>query len=814
MSTQRAQPVAGADERPTIVHVLHTLNAAGAEVLVRDLCGATADRYRSVVIALDGEGPLRAALEARGVMVHVLHRRPGLDWSCARRIATIARQAEAAIIHAHQYTPFFYAAIARLIGARRGRLVFTEHGRHYPDGRRWKRVLANRLLARLAHRITAVGESVAQKLARNEGIARRRIEVIHNGVDPDRFPALSEDQRAAARREIGVDRDETLFLHVAGFRPVKDHVSAVRAFARLRDAGSNAVLAFAGTGPTQADAEQLAESLGVADRVRFLGARDDVPRLWAAADAGLLTSLSEGISVAALEAMAAGRAMIATDVGGNPEIIADGRTGRLVPRGDEKAIADAMRQLANDPDLRLAMGRAARQRLEARFTERAMHEAFDRLYRSLLPPGQQASSQRGGPAANRVLIVFADDYGRHPSSAQHLVNRLPAAWRIIWVNTIGTRRPRLCRADALRAWDKVKQWLGGFDAAVGVADAGAAAEGGAPPNLQVINPTMWPSFHTPLARRLNRSRLERAVRAAVEATIARRADPSSPPVTALTALPITADLIGRLPVDRWVYYMVDDFGAWPGLDGEALRLMESRQLAAVDRVAAVSESLARRAEAFGHQVERITHGVDLAHWRANGPPPPAATPIVDTLTATPTPTAVFWGLIDARLDAEAIEMLCARWEGRVVLVGPTQGEVGRLASIDGVELAGSAPYAALPWIAAAADVLIMPYATTAATQAMQPLKLMEYLATDRPVVCLTLPSTRAWSDAADVVPRGEFADRVARRAAEGLPPAQREARRRLAAEGWEAKAEMMRRLLEADSTSPGLTTDAPESRAA
>ena len=91
---------------------------------------------------------------------------------------------------------------------------------------------------------------MAQKLARNEGIARRRIEVIHNGVDPDRFPALSEDQRAAARREIGVDRDETLFLHVAGFRPVKDHVSAVRAFARLRDAGSNAVLAFAGTGPT------------------------------------------------------------------------------------------------------------------------------------------------------------------------------------------------------------------------------------------------------------------------------------------------------------------------------------------------------------------------------------------------------------------------------------------------------------------------------------------------------------------------------------------------------------------------------------
>jgi len=813
VSTPSAQPAAGSDDRPTIVHVLHTLNAAGAEVLVRDLCGATGDRYRSIVIALDGEGPLRAALEARGAVVYALHRRPGLDWACARQIATIARRAGAAILHAHQYTPFFYAAIARLIGARRCRLVFTEHGRHYPDHRRWKRVLANHLLTRLTARITAVGESVAEKLARNEGMPRRRIEVIHNGVDPDRFPTLSEAQRAAARRAIGVGPGQALILQVAGFRPVKDHATAIRAFARLRRAGADAVLAFAGAGPTQAEARTLAESLGVADRVRFLGARGDVPQLWAAADAGLLTSLSEGVSVAGLEAMAAGRPMIATDVGGNAEIIADGRTGRLAPRGDDKAIAEAMQQLIEHPELRHAMGRAARQRLEARFTQTAMHEAYDRLYRSLLAAPKRPANARSDTAPDRLLIVFADDYGRHPSSAQHIIKRLPETWRILWVNTIGTRRPRLCRADARRAWGKVKQWLGvGGDAPAGTAD-----DPPGPANLRVINPTMWPGFRTPLARCVNRSLLGRAVRRTLGEMVGPRHGGPRPPVTALTALPITAGLVGRLPVDRWVYYMVDDFAAWPGLDGEALRLMESRQLGAVDRVAAVSEPLARRAEAFGHRVERITHGVDLAHWQGADRPQPPAAGIAATLADPSTPTAVFWGLIDARLDAVALAMLCAQWAGRVLLVGPAQGDVERLAAIEGVEMPGPAPYEQLPRIAAAADVLIMPYATTAATRAMQPLKLMEYLATDRPVVCLTLPSTRAWSDAADVVTRGEFADRVRRRAAEGLPDAQRVARQRLAAESWEAKAEMMRRLLEHDAPAAPACTEAPaapEARAA
>lgn len=817
MKTQGNHPAPGPDDRPVIVHVLHTLNAAGAEVLVRDLAAATEDRYRTIVVALDSDGPLRTAFEARGVEVHVLRRRPGVDWSCATRIASIARRRRASIIHAHQYTPFFYAALARLAGARRCRLVFTEHGRHYPDRRRTKRVLANRLLVRLAHRITAVGESVADKLIRNEGIPRRRIAVIHNGVDPDRFPTLDACERNTLRASIGVAPEATLILHVAGFRPVKDHPTALRAFARLAARDPDAVLAFAGTGPGQPDAERLAESLGIADRVRFLGARDDVPRLWAAADIALLTSFSEGVSVAALEAMASRRPMVATNVGGNGEVVAHGETGFLAPREDDAAIAEALARLAASPTLRARMGRAARHRLNARFTQRAMHEAFDRLYRSLPPHARRPTKDDDPAPIERVLLVFADDYGRHPSSTQHIVNRLPATWRVVWVNTIGTRRPRLCRADIRRAWGKVQQWR----ARRGGESSASAARTETPPNVRAINPPMWPSFHTPLARRLNRWMMARAIRPALEQAVAEAPAASPPPpVSALTALPVTADLVGRLPVDNWVYYMVDDFGAWPGLDGEAMRLMDARQLDAVDRVAAVSEPLARRAEAHRRRVARITHGVDLEHWRADrvdaddNHDHDRCHPLAQSLRSSDRPTAVFWGLIDARLDVEAVESLCAQWRGRVLLVGPTQGEPDRLAAIEGVELTGPVPYATLPKIAAAADVLIMPYAATAATRAMQPLKLMEYLATDRPVVCLALPSTRAWADAADVVTRGAFAERVRLRAVEGLPAGQREARRRLAAESWAAKADAMRRLIEGGEAIAIGSPPPPNARAA
>ena len=371
-------------DRPTIMHVTHTLGRGGVEVLVQDLIEAMNDRYRFVVVALDERGPLARALRRTGTPVHVIGRRPGLDWRCAARIAKLAARHNVDVIHAHQYTPFFYAALAQLWGSGQSKLIFTEHGRHWPDRRRLRRALANRLwLLRRADRITAVGQFVRQALIDNEAVPADQIDVVYNGIVTERFAPGDELDVRRARVKLHLHPDEPVILQVAGFRDVKDHATALRALKCLHERGCRATLLLAGIGPTLEPTRHLAEELKLIDHVHFLGDRPDVPQLWQAADVGLLSSVSEGISVALLEAMAASRSVVATDVGGNPEIVRDGQTGYLAPRGDAGKLAQALHRLLCDADLRRRLGESGRQRVVRLFDQQRMHAAYEQMYRDL-----------------------------------------------------------------------------------------------------------------------------------------------------------------------------------------------------------------------------------------------------------------------------------------------------------------------------------------------------------------------------------------------------------------------------------------------
>src|SRR5262249_24365156 len=147
-------------------------------------------------------GSLGEELQREGFTVEVLGRRPGLDWRCAYRLAGFLRREEVRLLHAHQYTPFFYGVPARLFG-HRWPVLFTEHGRHHPDYPRRKRLLANRFLLKPRDRVVAVGEAVRQALIGNERLPAKRLEVIYNGIDLSPYRNGSYD-RAAVRREVGV----------------------------------------------------------------------------------------------------------------------------------------------------------------------------------------------------------------------------------------------------------------------------------------------------------------------------------------------------------------------------------------------------------------------------------------------------------------------------------------------------------------------------------------------------------------------------------------------------------------------------------
>ncbi len=370
-------------QRPiTICQVLHSLQVGGAEVLAARLARQLGCGYRLVFACLDELGSLGQELRSDGFAVQVLNRRAGLDWRCAWRLARFLRQERADLVHAHQYAPFFYALAARRL-YRRPPLLFTEHGRQHPDYPRRKRIVANRLLLEARDRVVGVGQAVRRALINNEGIPDHRVEVIYNGVNLAPFSNGRPD-RLAVRREIGVGADDLVLLQVARLNYLKDHATALRTLGRLRRERPTARLVLIGEGEERRAIEALIQKLDLSANVRMLGLRSDVDRLLAAADVFLLTSISEGIPLTLIEAMAAGVPVVSTNVGGVPEVVEDSQTGLLAPAGDDAALAGHVLRLMSSPEGRGEIIRRARQRAQQVFSEEQMHQAYRKLYQEIL----------------------------------------------------------------------------------------------------------------------------------------------------------------------------------------------------------------------------------------------------------------------------------------------------------------------------------------------------------------------------------------------------------------------------------------------
>jgi len=261
-------------------------------------------------------------------------------------------------------------------------ILFTEHGRDYPDFRRWKRVLANRALLGRHDRFIAVGDSVRRALIDYEGLPAQRVRVIRNGSNLSAYDAACP-QRAEVRRELGLTSEELVIIQVARLNRLKDHSTAIRAMARLHETIPQARLVVVGEGEERAEIERLIVELRLDHIVRLLGSRSDIPRLLQSADIFLLSSISEGIPLTLIEAMATGLPCVATRVGGVLEVVVPGETGLLANAGDAAGIAECLRILASDPLGRRQMGKSGSNRAIERFDASAMHAAYRQLYREL-----------------------------------------------------------------------------------------------------------------------------------------------------------------------------------------------------------------------------------------------------------------------------------------------------------------------------------------------------------------------------------------------------------------------------------------------
>lgn len=362
--------------------VLHVMQVAGAEVLVREMVRRLAGRIRPTIFCLDAVGTIGEQMRRDGVDVVCFDRRPGRDFGVSRRMATAARERRIQVMHAHQYTPFFYAALAKPLCRFDFKLILTEHGRHYPDHVSPARRMVNRLvLDKFADAVTACCHFSARGLSRTDGFAGNRIEIVENGIEVDRYGPAAD--KSAAKRAVGLPDDRRYVVHVARHHPVKDQATLLRGFALAKLPGVE--LLMVGDGPLRRDLESLAAALGITDRVRFLGIRSDIADVMKAADAFALTSVSEAASLTLLEAMASGLPVVATNVGGNMELARPDREGLLFPRADAAGCAAALVRLFTEPDVAARLGASGRARAVERYQLSRTVDEYFALYRRLCP---------------------------------------------------------------------------------------------------------------------------------------------------------------------------------------------------------------------------------------------------------------------------------------------------------------------------------------------------------------------------------------------------------------------------------------------
>lgn len=367
-----------------LAEIMPRLAARGWPVALYCLAtrGAMADEVETAGVEVIGP-PIGGSAWFRGILapLRLATSAATLGWLLAAR--------RPRIVHAFLPLPYLVAGPLSVLTARPIRIMSRRNLADYQAKHR----LARRLEIMLHGWMTAVlgnSHQIGDELLA-EGVASDRLGIIHNGVDTARFGAPADKSRL--RAALGLAADAWVGVIVANLNPYKGHADLIRALAGVRERlPARWMLLAAGRDDGHgAELSALAQSLGIADHMRFLGSRTDVPDLVRAADYALNVSHEEGFSNAVIEGMAAGLPMIVTGVGGNPEAVVDGETGLVVPPRDPAALGEAIAWLAANPQVAATMGARGTERVRRHFTIEACVDHYDALYRGLLA-GERAGA--------------------------------------------------------------------------------------------------------------------------------------------------------------------------------------------------------------------------------------------------------------------------------------------------------------------------------------------------------------------------------------------------------------------------------------
>lgn len=354
-----------------VLQIVYSLDVGGSEMVARDIAmGLENLGWANAVCALEHGGALQQELTQAGVGTFISGRRGGMLGTMFK-LFQIIRGFKPDVVHTHHLYELFYAwpgALACGAG-----IVHTEH--EFFSLETGKARFFIRLLAKLCKRITAVNRETAEFLEHLLGWPDGRVATIVNGVDLAALRDAHPDRAA-----LGLTAQDRVAGIVARLEPVKGHHILFEAFRDVADKIPNAVLLVAGDGSRRTELERLAEELGVASRIRFLGMRRDIPQLLAAMDVVVLASLEEGLPVSILEAMGAGKPLVASSVGGIPAVVRELETGMLVPPGDARALGQALARLLGDDALAQQLGQGGFRLVSGKYGAKAMVQSYKAIY--------------------------------------------------------------------------------------------------------------------------------------------------------------------------------------------------------------------------------------------------------------------------------------------------------------------------------------------------------------------------------------------------------------------------------------------------
>lgn len=360
-----------------ILHVTFDMAIGGTEQVIRQLVlNLPSAEFDNEIFCIDGKiGAVGAQLQQQGIRIHQAPRQGGLDFKLIKTLRQTLRAGEFDVVHCHQYTPWVYGWFAAW--GCKAKVVFTEHGRFFPDRSRGKALPLNVLMALTTSAITAISAATRDALARYEWVPKSLVQVVYNGIQP---LTPNPERVTQLRHELGINADTVVLGTVARLDPVKNQQMMLQAFALVSQQMRDLVLLLVGDGPSRQALEQEVIRLGISPQVRFTGFQTNVADYLALMDIYLLSSHTEGTSMTLLEAMHLQLPCVATAVGGNPEIVADQQTGLLSPDNDAAAFAGNIRSLLNDAPKKITMGQAGKQRFDALFSVVQMAAEYRRIY--------------------------------------------------------------------------------------------------------------------------------------------------------------------------------------------------------------------------------------------------------------------------------------------------------------------------------------------------------------------------------------------------------------------------------------------------